>query len=871
MALSNPVFGTVAYSAQNGTTLNVNYPAGVVAGDVLILICGQKPSTANGGDVQFDGFNFNWLLTSSSRAAGGYGTTLGADTGNTNLFIFQKSFTAGTESGTSETLALTQNNVAWAIMARIPASIPNRQIFSGAAFGSRTTAPTAGAQVTVACTDDTDPTNFEAGDLAVWAMCIPTDVTTPNQFASHSVISTGATFGTAVEVLEPDSGTGNDIGGFIAYAAVTAGASTTAPSVRFTPSGTVTNVRGPIALLRVREKPPIRTGDFNATESNDTLSATGTVPVIRTGTFAATEANDTLAATGKVIVKGSLAATETGADTLAATGRVIVKGSLAATETGTDTLAASGTVSSTPVTGTFAATETGADTLAATGKVIVRGTFAATETGTDTLAATGKVIVRGTFAATETGSDTLAATGKVYVKGSFAATETGADTLAATGKVLVKGSFAATETGADTLTSTGKVIVQGSLAATETNSDTAAATGKVLVEGSGAATETGNDVLVATGGAVSAGIFAATETGNDTAAASGKVYVKGSLAATETAADTLASTGQVLVKGSFAATETNADTLAATGKVVVSGSMAATETGADALVASGRVLVQGTLAAAETGADTLASTGKVYIEGALAATESPDTLAAIGSTAAPGVTGAMAATETGSDTLASTGRVLVQGTLDATEDPDTCASTGKVLVQGAGAASETGNDTLASTGQVIITGTGATTETGDDSLQAAGIVRTPTFGTFAATELPDSFGGYVAPGYVDPGYVGGVNGTVGGTFAITGAQAQLLRRLHALHGLAGTLTVGQNTRSAGDLVQSISEAGDKVTVTTTAGSDTFSGSVGAMIEELAALHGLTVPLEVTATQRRAGTIVQTLAEAGGVSTVTRVT
>jgi hypothetical protein len=84
-------------------------------------------------------------------------------------------------------------------------------------------------------------------------MCIPTDVTTPSQFSAQSITATGATFATATELNEPDSGNGNDIGGYSAYAHVNSGSSTTAPTVTSTLAGTLTNVRGPVVLLRVRE------------------------------------------------------------------------------------------------------------------------------------------------------------------------------------------------------------------------------------------------------------------------------------------------------------------------------------------------------------------------------------------------------------------------------------------------------------------------------------------------------------------------------------------------------------------------------------------------------------------------------------------
>ena len=71
--------------------------------------------------------------------------------------------------------------------------------------------------------------------------------------SAQSITATGATFATATELNEPDSTTGNDIGGYSAYAHVDSGSSTTAPSVTTTVGGVLTNIRGPVVLVRIRE------------------------------------------------------------------------------------------------------------------------------------------------------------------------------------------------------------------------------------------------------------------------------------------------------------------------------------------------------------------------------------------------------------------------------------------------------------------------------------------------------------------------------------------------------------------------------------------------------------------------------------------
>lgn len=556
MAFGTPTDGGAAYSATNGTSVAPVYPAGIAANDVLLLVVGQKPNAANGGTVTTP---TGWTLREELTGAGGYGATLGADTGNTNLRIYSKDTVAGTETGTL-TVTIGANSVSWAVIVRIPTAGVGATFTYGSADGSRTTAPTSGVAFTTLLTNGATAPALASGDMAVWAMCIPTDVNL-NWASLPTISSTGTTFGTAVELEEPNNANGNDIGGYVAYALATTGTSAVAPTVGVTGTGTMTNVRGPIALVRVRETLPARTG--------------------------------------------TMAATETGADTLAGTGTVVVDGDLAATETGSDTFAASGTVTNAAITGTLAATETGPDTAAIAGQVLVAGTLGATESGADVLAATGTVAwptITGTLAASESGADTLAASGAVEIRGSLGATESGSDTFAASGTVAwvaVTGTMAATETGADVLAASGQVIIAGSLGAVETGPDALAASGTVawpVIAGSLSATESGSDVLAATGTVEVRGALAGVEVGSDTFLASGAVEIAGALAADETGADTFAATGAVtdpVIVGELAAVEVGSDTAAMDGRVVVAGSLAADETGADTAAIAGTVAIAG--------------------------------------------------------------------------------------------------------------------------------------------------------------------------------------------------------------------------------------------------------------------------------------
>lgn len=240
MAFGTPVAGTAAYSASGGASVAPSYPAGITATDTLILFVGQKPSTANGGTVTTPA---GWTLRGEKLASGGYGTTLGADTGNTNLRVYTKDTVTGSESGTLS-VTLATNNVSWAVIVRCTSAV------SSFDFATTTGEDIFGGNVSIACA--TDP-GFTAADLGIWAMCIPTDVTTPAQFSTHAITATGAPFLPPTELLELDSTTGNDIGGYVAWSKVSSGTSSAAPTFSAAAAGTTTNVRGPGVVLRIRE------------------------------------------------------------------------------------------------------------------------------------------------------------------------------------------------------------------------------------------------------------------------------------------------------------------------------------------------------------------------------------------------------------------------------------------------------------------------------------------------------------------------------------------------------------------------------------------------------------------------------------------
>lgn len=237
-------YGASGGFAYSGTNPAPSYPSGITADSELVLIVGQKPSSANGGTVTTPtGWTLQASLTGSNDGnTGGYTTTLGADTGNCNIYVYTKDSVSGSESGTL-TVTTGTNNVAWARIVRLQKSVPGTVSWA-AATGKDTSA----GSVSIA----TGALDLAAGDYLIGGMVIPTDVTTPSQFSAHALSQSGTTFGTVSEIGEADSTTNNDIGGYLIEAPVSSGSGTGAVTMSATAGGTTTNVRGPGFLLRAR-------------------------------------------------------------------------------------------------------------------------------------------------------------------------------------------------------------------------------------------------------------------------------------------------------------------------------------------------------------------------------------------------------------------------------------------------------------------------------------------------------------------------------------------------------------------------------------------------------------------------------------------
>lgn len=230
-------------SSSGGISVAPTYPDAVPDKNTqYVLLCGQKPSTANEGVITLpDG----WTERGSIYGVGGYGGTLGSNTGNVNLMVGTLNFPTGDETpGSNVSVGLTTNNIAWAMMLRLDKS------GSGAFEYASATGSDITGDTTLSVTYDTT-VNLAPGDLIVIEWCQPTSVTT--RFTVPTLVASGFEFGQVVTVARPFSTIGNGIGGLVCYARVVSGIGDATITFSAVAGGTATDVRGGSVLVRLRE------------------------------------------------------------------------------------------------------------------------------------------------------------------------------------------------------------------------------------------------------------------------------------------------------------------------------------------------------------------------------------------------------------------------------------------------------------------------------------------------------------------------------------------------------------------------------------------------------------------------------------------
>lgn len=258
MSISYVSSGAAVYTTANPAPLS---PAHAVD-DLLILTIGTKPDTTPATTPA------GWTLLGA--VSGGTGTT-GIDTGPMRVGIFYR---VASSTGTADdpgAITITGNNVS---AAQIHAFRKTNALAAWELAGTGAADTTTGTPFSAVM-----PLNpgLTVGDMLMGIGVIPTDVTTPAQFTAETVAATGMTTVTLTEIVEWDTATGQDMGGWIGYGPVVTGTATAAPTVSATAAGTTTNVAGPIYLVRMREITPVSktasdSGTFSATEGTPTVT-----------------------------------------------------------------------------------------------------------------------------------------------------------------------------------------------------------------------------------------------------------------------------------------------------------------------------------------------------------------------------------------------------------------------------------------------------------------------------------------------------------------------------------------------------------------------------------------------------------------------
>jgi hypothetical protein len=223
-----------------------------------ITTTGSGPSTPAG-----------WTLVASEppdntvNPTGGY-TANGIDVGNVGWAVYRIDVTT-VLSGTL-TVTMTSTNVAAAKLIAVQKTAGNvwddtpTPLYTS---GWRTSTPT--SPLAMLCNKNSGFA-LKDGDLVLAGMAIPTDVGAGATFSAQSFSHSGTTFSTFSGETEVNTALGQDLGGWSGYIQVSSGSDTQSQlTITATLAGTLTNVRGPVWAVRVRDKldaPPPTVTDY---------------------------------------------------------------------------------------------------------------------------------------------------------------------------------------------------------------------------------------------------------------------------------------------------------------------------------------------------------------------------------------------------------------------------------------------------------------------------------------------------------------------------------------------------------------------------------------------------------------------------------
>jgi hypothetical protein len=239
--------GTVSFGSQGtivasaSSPVSVAYPASISAALLLVLFIGMKPTSSGGGSVTTP-----TDFTSAGSVIGSSQGAVSADAGDTNLWVFYKEAT-GSESG-SLSVTTSGQDVCVAVMQRFTKSAGTWNV--AVATGEQSTTGN------ISITYGSDP-GVAANDYVAAYKVSPTDAGGSTGYSSETITQTGVTFDTigrttnAAVASGLGSSLGNDMGGTICRAAVTAGTSSTAPTFAAT-AGSANQGIGPSIFVRIR-------------------------------------------------------------------------------------------------------------------------------------------------------------------------------------------------------------------------------------------------------------------------------------------------------------------------------------------------------------------------------------------------------------------------------------------------------------------------------------------------------------------------------------------------------------------------------------------------------------------------------------------
>ena len=242
MAIAFGAAGAVANTAT--TTLTLVYPAGITAGQLIVVcICNKYPLNTPTTPAGF-------TLATNAQGTGGSGAA-GIDTGTVYSTVYYK-IAAGTETG-NLSITITANNAAIGRIFTYTNGTSNWDV--AAANGADNTAGTAWLT-----TMNTNP-GITTGDWVVVGSGINTDAYT---YSAQAPAEPSVTFGVTVERQDSGTTSGQDCALVVTDTPVTAGTSTVAPTYGMTASGTAANNPcGASVMLRIREVAAAATGGFD--------------------------------------------------------------------------------------------------------------------------------------------------------------------------------------------------------------------------------------------------------------------------------------------------------------------------------------------------------------------------------------------------------------------------------------------------------------------------------------------------------------------------------------------------------------------------------------------------------------------------------